>query len=86
MTNDEFDAFTGREYHERRAAVGSILKPQLLIETSNKVLRAAENAKSTAAQLRALAELIDTTIPGIDAIVNPPIEVTPATESKSETA
>lgn len=67
----ELEEFLGTN---ERPKVGNLCKPIERLELSNNIISRAASAKKTADQLRALAELIDTTVPGIDAIVNPPSE------------
>ena len=69
MTIDELEAFTGLS---QKPEIGIDVKPCQRIEISNRILSAAGAHKKTADQLRALAELIDTTVPAVNDIVNPP--------------
>lgn len=74
LTDSEMDQFVGPR--ERR--VGSTVNPLKRVELANDLINRVKVAGEVAKQLRALAELIDTVAPGIDAIVNPQPVADPA--------
>jgi hypothetical protein len=84
MTKTELLVFLGLDhYRPVYPKTGRDLKPNERLSVVNRILIAAAEGKKTAEQLRALAELIDTIAPGIDAIVDPPSKDEAACQTQS---
>jgi hypothetical protein len=81
LTWKEMDEFLGGRI---RPPVGCSADPCQRLATVNSIIERAKQATKMGEQLRALAALLDTTIPNIDAIVNPPPVVEQGAASDSE--